>query len=255
MATERPLILISNDDGIEAKGIKELAKVASKYGEVVVAAPNKGYSGQSHSITVGTPLRVRKHDMGIEGVTGLMVWGSPVDCIKLGYHGLVSRKPSLVLSGINHGTNTSSSVHYSGTLAAAREGALLNVKGIGFSIDDENKDADFSHAIKVVDKVIEWALKESTPSNIFYSINIPSGSEIKGIKPVRLASGYWREDYHSAEDPDGDRYYWLIGTFVDTTKEANNTDEYWLKQGYATICPCKLDVTDYDELKNLADSL
>ncbi|MCQ2230108.1 MAG: 5'/3'-nucleotidase SurE [Bacteroidales bacterium] len=252
MTAERPLILISNDDGIEAKGIKVLAEVAAKYGDVVVAAPNKGYSGQSHSFTVGAPLRVRKYDMGIPGVDGLMVWGSPVDCIKLGYHGLVSRKPDLILSGINHGTNTSSSVHYSGTLAAAREAALLGVKGIGFSIDDESKDADFTHALPIVERVISWALGDNGPSNVFYSVNIPYGNNIRGIKTVRIANGYWREDYHSAEDPDGDKYYWLMGSFIDTTKDAQDTDVYWLQQGYATLCPCMLDATNYTEMERLS---
>lgn len=244
----RPLILISNDDGINAKGIRALAEVAALYGDVVVAAPNKGYSGQSHSITVGAPLRVHEVDMKIEGVRGLMVYGSPVDCIKLGYHGLVDREPDLILSGINHGTNTSSSVHYSGTLGAVREAALLGVKGVGFSLDDEDDDADFTEAKRVANVVIAWALKDAQ-QGIFYSVNIPTKeNQVKGIKPVRLAGGYWREDYHCAEDPSGDKYYWLMGTFVDTTANATDTDEYWLGKGYATICACKLDVSDYDEM-------
>lgn len=249
----RPMIMISNDDGIRAKGIKALAEVASKYGDVVVVAPDGSYSGQSHSMTVGAALRLSDYDMGIDGVEGMMVGGSPVDCIKLGYH-LVDRKPDLILSGINHGSNTSSSVHYSGTLGAVREAALLGVKGVGFSVSDYSEDADFSEAKRVADIVIAWALTDACKKGVFYGVNVPVVDKVKGIKPVRLAGGFWREDYHCAEDPWGEKYYWLVGTFVDTTKGATDTDEYWLSQGYATICPCKIDVTDYSELEQMTET-
>ena len=239
----RPLILISNDDGIQSAGIRVLAQIASGYGDVVVVAPNKGYSGQSHSITVGTSLCVTNYDMGISGVKSYMVSGSPVDCIKLGYHALVDRTPTLVLSGINHGNNISSSVHYSGTMGAVREGALLGVKGMGFSFDDNDASADLSHAIPIVDKLIAWLLSSNMPTDIFFSVNIPANIQPKGIRAVKMAMGHWREDYHMAEDPWNGKHYWLIGTYINDNPSDTETDEYWLRQGYATVCPIKLDVT------------
>lgn len=254
MTQSKPLILISNDDGIQAPGIHALASVAARYADVIVVAPDRGYSGQSHSFTVDAPLRVRDYDMKIDGVTAFMVGGSPVDCIKLGVHGLVPRRPQLILSGINHGSNTSSSVHYSGTLGACREAALLGIMGIGFSIDDEDVDADMTDACNVASKIIEWALSAPQKTGVFYGVNIPSGCKPLGIKPVRLAAGHWHEDYHMSRDPWNSRYYWLVGTFVDDAPGATDTDVYWLRKGYATICPCRLDVTDYDELNALAST-
>ncbi len=252
MTDSKPLILISNDDGIQSRGIRALAQIASEYGDVIVVAPDKGYSGQSHSITVGAQLRVRNYDMKLSGVKSYMVSGSPVDCIKLGYHALVGRKPTLVLSGINHGNNISSSVHYSGTMGAVREGALLGVKGMGFSFDDNDDTADLSHALPIVSKLIDWLLHTDIQSNIFYSVNIPANCKPQGIRAVRMAEGHWREDYHMAEDPWNGKHYWLVGTFINDNPSDTETDEYWLKQGYATICPVKLDVTAteiYQQLK------
>lgn len=252
MAQERPLILISNDDGIEARGIHALAQVAAHYGDVVVVAPNKGYSGQSHSITVGSDLQVTNYDMGIDNVKCYKVSGSPVDCIKLGYHALVDRKPTIVLSGINHGSNTSSSVHYSGTMGAVREGALLGIRGMGFSLADDDKEANLDNAMNVANRLISWLLQCNTPVSTFFSVNMPTCTP-QGIKTVRMAAGHWREDYHMAEDPWNGKHYWLIGTFINDEPSSTETDEYWLNKGYVTVCPIKLDVTSdevYEQLKN-----
>lgn len=245
----RPLVLITNDDGIFAKGISVLAHAAAKYADVVVAAPNKGYSGQSHSFSL-TPLRVEPYG-GIECATCHMISGSPVDCIKLSVHGLLPRKPDLVLSGINHGSNSSSSVHYSGTLGAAREAAMLGIKGIGLSMADSDEDADFGHAVGVADRIIAWALNSNLPTHAFYNVNIPKG-EVKGVKVCRLANGHWNEVCQlTATDGDA-RIYKLNGDFINTDLQSTDTDEYWLGQGYATITPCKIDVNDY-ELMNSID--
>lgn len=250
MDQQRPLIMISNDDGIQARGIAALARVASRVADVVVVAPDRGYSGQSHSITVCKPLAVLQYNIGIQGVKALMVSGSPVDCVKLGVHALVDRTPSLILSGINHGSNTSSSVHYSGTMAVVREAALLGIPSVGFSLCDEDEDADFTQAMIVADEIIQWILNSPTTNGIFYGVNVPTGM-VKGIKPVRLAGGYWHEEATVASDPWGKKYYWLNGDFIDTTPDATDTDQYWLMQGYATICPCKIEVTSFETLQLL----
>lgn len=254
MTTDKPLILISNDDGIQVRGIQALAKVAAKYGDVVVVAPDKGYSGQSHSITVGNSLKVTDYNIGIDGVKAYMVSGSPVDCIKLGYHALVSRKPAIVLSGINHGSNTSSSVHYSGTMGAVREGALLGIKGMGFSLANNDETADLTTSMQIADKLIAWLLAEKISADTYFSVNIPSVEKVQGIKIVRMSDGHWREDYHMAEDPWNGKHYWLVGTFINDEPNATDTDEYWLMKNYVTLCPLKLNVTAtdvYERIKNI----
>lgn len=241
MYPDRPLIMISNDDGIHSSGIRALAQVASKYGDVIVAAPDHEYSGQSHSITVGEALKVDAFDLGLPDVKGYAISGSPVDCIKLASHALTEgRTPSLVLSGINHGSNLSSSVHYSGTLGAAREGALLGIKAAGFSVDDYSPVADMSQAIAIADKVIPWLLQTDLPSGVFYGVNVPKGP-VKGLRHARIANGHWREDYHSAVDPWGTRYYWLVGSFIDDDN-APDRDTLLVSQGYATISAIRVDV-------------
>lgn len=245
--------MITNDDGIDARGIHVLTKIASEYADVVVCAPNKGYSGQSHSITVMAPLTVAERT--IDGAhKAYAVGGSPVDCIKLGYHALVDRKPVLVLSGINHGSNASASVHYSGTLGGAREAAMLGVRGLGFSLCDYSKDADFGAVEPIIKRVIEAALKMTDDEGTYYNVNIPCG-EVKGLKVCRVANGMWREDPTEFTDPYGQKYYWLEGTFCNVDNGPQDTDDYWLSQGYATISPCQLEVTNFDRMAQLEKEL
>lgn len=245
----RPLILITNDDGIQAKGIRTLVDVASKYGEVVVVAPNKSYSAKSHAMTICAPLESVPYN-SFSNATAYMVAGTPVDCVKLALNLLVQRRPDLILSGINHGTNASSSVHYSGTIGAAREAALLGIKGIGFSLDDFDDDADFSVAARVADNLIGYFLKSNLPTNDFYNVDVPVG-EIKGLKVCRAANSHWREDADHFLDPWGKDYYWLKGNFINDEPDATDTDLYWLQQGYATLTPCKLDFNDYELIEKM----
>lgn len=247
----RPLIMISNDDGIAAPGIATLAKVAMRYGDVCVVAPDRSYSGMSHAITTCKPLVVEESDV-IAGVRGYKVHGTPVDCIKLGIHTFVDRMPDMILSGINHGANTSSSVHYSGTMAVAREAALLGIPGIGFSLLHYEYDVeDWTPSEEIVDKVMSWALSHDLPKGVYYNVNIPYIPNVKGLKACRQTEGRWKEKPTKFVDPFGITYYWLEGEYVNDNPTDTTTDEYYLSEGYATICPCKLDVCDYDHLTQM----
>lgn len=243
--------MISNDDGIDAEGIRILAKVASKYGDVCVVAPDRSYSSMSHSITINKPLVVEECEF-MEGVKGYKVAGTPVDCIKLGMHAFVDRKPDIILSGVNHGANTSSSVHYSGTLAVAREAALMGIVGIGFSLCSflENID-DWGPTEAIIDRVLSWTTTTDLPSGVFYSVNVPYVGDVKGLKVCRLAEGRWTEKPSKYIDPFGKDYYWLEGEYVNDNPEDTSTDEYFISQGYATISPCKVDVCAYEMLSEM----
>ncbi len=241
-----PLIMITNDDGISAEGIKLLAHIAKRFGDVVVVAPDGANSGKSHSITVCQPLKVSETNH-IQGVQCFAVSGTPVDCVKIGVHTLLPRKPDLILSGINHGGNYSSSVHYSGTLGATREAAMLNILGIGFSYCDYGRNINLGESERIIEHVIETSLESSLSRSTFYSVNIPIGI-VKGLKECRIAAGHWNEASVSFEDPYAQKYYWLEGTYINDEDSATDTDMYWLSKGYATISPITLDTTDYSIL-------
>lgn len=242
----RPLILITNDDGISSHGIAELVQCAKSYGEVWVVAPDKSYSGQSHSFTVQLPLLVSEKN--IDGAeAAFAVGGSPVDCVKLAFFSLLPRTPDLVLSGINHGSNTSASVHYSGTLGAAREAAMLGVRAIGFSLADFSPHAEFGAVRQTISNVIDTILSSDIQKDVFYNVNFPMG-EVKGLRACRVASGFWQEKATSHVDPFGQKRFWIEGTFVNRDYLATDTDEYFLSQGYATISPCTLETTSFEHL-------
>lgn len=240
---ERPLILVTNDDGVSAAGIRALAEVAGRHADVVVVAPDGSYSGKSHSFTVMDELRVRQCP-GFGRAKCYAVVGTPVDCVKLGFYGLVPRKPDLLLSGINHGSNTSISVHYSGTVGAAREGALVGVPAIGLSLADSSESADFAEAVRVADTIIGKFFEGTLPQAQYYNVNIPRGS-VQGIRMARMAMGKWVEKPIHFTTPFGQELYWLDGHFKDDAPDAPDTDESLMRKGYATMTPLMLDVTDY----------
>ncbi len=249
------LILVSNDDGVDAKGLKTLVEVASRFGKVVVAAPAEAMSGMSHAITIKTPLRAKR----IQKSNSIEVYrcaGTPVDCIKLALNQLLDgRMPDLVLSGINHGSNSSSSVVYSGTMAVAMEGCINQIPSIGFSLLSYDPDADFTTAAGVVEKVIENVLSNGLPEGICLNVNIPSVDleNLKGIKVCRQAKGLWKEEFVKRVDPHQGEYYWLTGYYLNLEEESDDTDEYALARNYATVVPIKIDLTAYtamNELKN-----
>ncbi len=255
--SERPLILITNDDGIKAGGLAALVEVAKPFGDIVVVVPNESYSAMSHAITVKHPLYVKE----VKRKKGLILYkvnGTPADCIKLAINTLLDRKPDIILSGINHGSNSSVSIHYSGTMGAAREGAINNIPAIGFSLLSHSHDADFSYAKPYVKKVLSHTIATELPTGTFLNVNIPDGDNLKGVKICRQAKGKWVEELIEREDPRNRKYFWLTGYFKNFEPEATDTDEYALQEGYVSVVPCSIDTTDYqylNQLKNIQDEL
>lgn len=250
----RPLVLITNDDGIKAGGLKALVEMAMKYADVVVVAPNQSYSGMSHSITIKIPLYA-KMIREKEGFKLYKINGTPVDCIKLSVNTLLSRRPDFVLSGINHGSNASASIHYSGTMGAAREAALLGIPAIGFSLLDHSYEADFTAAAYFAEQIFLKALRMGMEPGSYWNVNIPTGNKLNGIKVCRQANGRWMEQFIEREDPRRRKYYWLTGYYQNLEPEATDTDEYWLANDYVAVVPCTLDATNHGELKSMDENM
>ncbi|WP_430932995.1 5'/3'-nucleotidase SurE [Saccharicrinis sp. 156] len=246
--TNKPLILVTNDDGIHAKGMACLVEAVSEFGKIVVVSANKSFSGMSHAITVKNPLYIK--DMGEkDGVSYYVTNGTPVDCVKLSLHTILHRHPDYIVSGINHGSNSSTSVHYSGTIGAAREGCMNGVPSIGFSLLSYQSDADFSESMKVVKSVFRSVLEEGLAKDTYLNVNIPDTDNVKGIKMCRQGKGKWVEEFLERTDPRGRNYYWLTGHFENLEPEATDTDEYYLENYFATVVPCAIDATDAASLK------
>jgi len=244
-------ILVTNDDSVHAKGIKELVVVASEFGNVLVVAPNKPQSGMGHAITITKPLRMESYN-GFDGVEAYSCSGTPVDCVKLAVFEILKRKPDLLLSGINHGENSSTNVLYSGTMSAAIEGAMEGIPSIGFSLADFNSDADFSAAKNVATELIPQIMNKGLPNNTALNVNVPKVSyrDLKGIKVCTQAHAYWEDKFDSRRDQFGRPYYWLTGQFSDRDQR-EDTDLHYLKMGYATIVPTHFDLTNYGALRDL----
>ncbi len=254
---QTPLILVTNDDGIQAKGLQELITVAREFGDVVAISSQEPMSGMSHAITIKVPLRA-KLVAEEPGFRSYLTNGTPVDGVKLVFNSLVDRKPDLLVSGINHGSNSSASILYSGTMAAAMEGAVNHIPSIGFSLLDFDPDADFSAAGKVAREVIPMVREKGIPDGICLNVNVPAlpYKELKGIRMCKQANGYWKEEFERRTDPYGREYYWLTGFFH--MREADNggegTDEWALKNGYASIVPIHTDLTAYGVLEEMKES-
>ncbi len=247
--TKKPYILITNDDGIHAKGLKELVEVMTFFGEVVVVSSETPMSGKSSSITVDYPIRASKV-APIHGAKTYRTNGTPVDNVKLSFNGLLDRKPDFVVSGINHGTNAAISVIYSGTMGAAFEGSLHNVPAIGFSLDDFSADADFSKAKIIVAKVFQTVLENGLPQYVSLNVNIPKGKP-KGIKICRQTNGKWVEEFDKRIDPHKREYYWMSGYFKNFEEEEPLTDIDAINNQYAAIVPVKVDMTCYNTLEEI----
>lgn len=253
MVKDERLILVSNDDGYNAKGIASLIKVVQTFGKVVVVAPENGESGKSHSITISTPLRLNM----LKNEDNLKIYscsGTPVDAIKLAFHSVLERKPDLVVSGINHGSNSSISIIYSGTMGAVIEACLHGIPAVGFSLLDHSVAPDFTASEHVARKIIENILTKGLPKDICLNINIPKLplEQLKGIKLCRQARGVWKEKFIKREDPHQNPYYWTTGTFDNFEPTATDTDEWALANGYASVVPIKIDFTAYEAYQNLS---
>jgi len=249
---DKPLILVTNDDGIFAPGIKALVEVVKKIGTPIVVAPDKPQSGQGHAITITSPLRLKKVEQ-FEGVESYACSGTPVDCVKLAKNILLKDQTiDLCVSGVNHGSNAALNILYSGTMSAAMEASIEGINSIGFSLLDFSFEADFSAAMHYGEILISRLLKEKK-EGILLNVNIPKlpVSDIKGMKICTQGEGRWVEDYKESTDPRGGVYYWLDGNF-EKGQYDDNTDLDALKSGYISIVPSQHDLTDYKNIKNLS---
>ncbi|MFZ1688841.1 MAG: 5'/3'-nucleotidase SurE [Flavobacteriales bacterium] len=248
---DKPLILVTNDDGITATGIRTLAEEMKAFGRVLVVAPDKPQSAMGHAITIHHYLRLQKVDL-FEGVEAYACSGTPVDCVKLAIYEVIKGKPALLVSGINHGSNISINVLYSGTMSAAVEGALEAIPSIGFSLMDHSIDADFGRVRPIVRSVTANALKHGIPKGACLNVNIPkdSGTPLKGVRVCRQAWGNWEDDFEARRDPMGKDYYWLKGRFKDLD-HGEDTDVWATHNGYASVVPVQFDMTAHHAIAEL----
>ena len=252
---KKPLILVTNDDGINAPGIRCLIDVMSEIGEVIVVAPDSPQSGMGHAITVGDKLRLVKSDL-FGDIQSFKCSGTPADCVKIAKHYILkNRKINLITSGINHGSNSSISVLYSGTMSAAIEGAIENTPSIGFSLCDYDPNAYLKHTKPYIKKIVKNALVNGIPESIALNVNIPSISneDIKGFKVCKQANAIWEETFDKRFDPYGREYYWMVGNFVNHDK-GNDNDEWAIKNNYISIVPCKFDLSSKKGVDYLNDN-
>ena len=253
---KRPLILVVNDDGITAPGIKALVEVATTLGEVLVVAPNSPQSGMGHAITIHDPLRLHKTKTFGEHIESYECSGTPVDCVKLAHH-VVTRRDGrtidLCISGINHGSNASLNIIYSGTMSAAMEASLEGIPAIGFSLLHFSWDADFEPSKYFVRQICEFMLENPMEKTKLLNVNIPKLplSEIKGIKVCRQAKGRWVEAFVEGKDPSGKPYYWMSGKY-DLQDSGEDHDIWALENGYVSVVPSNHDLTHYEGIEEMA---
>lgn len=246
MATERPLILISNDDSVSAPGLHFLIDCVKDMGDVVAVAPAEPHSGMSSAITVNAPLRIRLAEV-YNGVEIHAVTGTPVDCVKLGLHlNLGGRRPALMLSGVNHGSNSGNSVIYSGTMGAAMEASMAGIPAVGYSLLHHSLEADFSQTAPFIDHITRAVMRGGLPDGVCLNVNFPAKCAIEGFRTVKAARGYWTEEYERYTDPHGVPFYWLTGRFHNLEPDNPDTDEYWLARHWASVVPVRCDQTAAD---------
>lgn len=250
---KRPLILVTNDDGISAPGIRNLIRIMNDFGEVVVVAPDGPQSGMGHAITIDATIRCNKViiDKGVQ--IEYACSGTPVDCVKLAVNKLLPRTPDLCVSGINHGSNSSINVIYSGTMSAAVEGALEGIPSVGFSLLDFAHNADFSEAEHYIRIITKQLLKQNLPAGVCLNVNIPKRiktKELNGLKVCRQANANWEEEFEERIDPKGRTYYWLTGKFVNYDK-GTDTDEWALANHFVSVVPVQFDVTAHHAISTV----
>ena len=244
------LILVTNDDGVNAKGINELAKCLQDLGEVIVFAPDGPRSGMSGAISSTRPITFSL----IKKETNLTVYactGTPVDCVKLAMNEVLKRQPDLLISGINHGGNNAVCVHYSGTIGAAIEGCIFQIPSIGVSLLNHAPDADFSEACRLTRLVAGKVLKEGLPHGSYLNLNIPYVFPVRGLAVCRQADGRWTNEFYTKEGADGKPEYWLTGSFFNRNPDCPENDTTKLSEGYASLVPCTIDVTNFNLIETL----
>jgi 5'-nucleotidase len=250
--SRRPLILISNDDGIESPGLKALVNSVKDLGDITVVAPDSPQSGMGHAITVSEPLRLEEvQDFG-PSILAYRSNGTPADCVKLAVSIILHQKPDIVISGVNHGSNSSINAIYSGTVSAAMEGVIEGVPAAAFSLLDYAIDAAMEPTQPYTRRITQQLLENNLPKGVLLNVNIPASSEtpLAGVKVCRQAHAKWQENFDEREDPTGRKYYWLVGNFVNYD-EGEDTDEYALHHNYVAVTPIQYDLTAYQTLSQL----
>lgn len=250
MAKKKPSILVVNDDGITAKGIKVLIEEMQQLGDVTVVAPEGPQSGTGHAITIAKPLRIDRVHI-YSDVVMYKCSGTPVDCVKLAVNNVFKgRKPDICVSGINHGLNHSINVLYSGTMSAAVEGAIEGIPSIGFSFDDFDADADFSTCRSYIRRIAQQVLDHGLPKGTLLNVNFPNEPQLKGVKICRQADAKWAEEFDERTDPYNRNYYWLTGVF-NLRDRGEDTDVWALQNGYVSIVPVQFDMTAHHAIPEL----
>ena len=247
MEIKRPLLLISNDDGYQAKGIRELVKMLSDYGDILVCAPDSVRSGYACAFSCTTPLTLTLQ----EKRPGVEVWscnGTPVDCVKMALAELCPRRPDMVIGGINHGDNGSVNTHYSGTMGVVLEGCMKYIPSVAFSLCDHRNDADFEPLRPLIRQVTGRVLSDGLPQGVCLNVNFPLVETFKGVRVCRMAKGTWGNEVTKCHHPRGYDYWWMVGTYTNDEPEAEDTDNWALNHGYVAITPTQIDVTAYSAL-------
>lgn len=249
---KKPLILVTNDDGITAPGMRALIEVMQELGEVIVVAPDKPQSAMGHAITINNTLFLNKISAADAAVVEYSCSGTPVDCVKMAVSEILHRKPDLCVSGINHGSNSSINVIYSGTMSAAVEAGIEGIPAIGFSLQDFDWNANFEPTKKFVKTIAAQVLSKGLPDGVLLNVNFPKLPEdqIKGIKVCRQAKASWKESFDKRQTPHGRDYYWLTGKFVNEDK-GEDTDEWALENGFISLVPVQFDLTAHHAMQQL----
>ena len=251
MKNNKPLILVSNDDGVTAKGINELIRMLRPLGEVVVMAPDAPRSGAACSLTVVSPVHYALCNKE-EGLTVYACSGTPVDCVKLAMHDVLSRRHGVIVGGINHGDNSAVNVHYSGTMGVVLEGCMKGVPSIGFSLCNHDPDADFSPLVKYVQGITAQVLEHGLPEGVCLNVNFPSAPSFRGVKVCRQTRGGWQHEWAPCLHPRKSNYYWLTGSFH-PVEMGEDSDAWALEHDYVAITPVQIDVTAYGMISQMTN--
>ena len=249
MEIKRPLLLISNDDGYQAKGIRQLVEMISEYGDIIVCAPDSARSGFSCAFSATTPLRLTLQ----EKYQGVEIWscnGTPVDCVKMALAELCPRTPDMVIGGINHGDNASVNAHYSGTMGVTLEGCMKYIPSVAFSLCDYRADADFAPLCPYIREITRRILTEGLPKGVCLNVNFPLTDDgvYQGVRVCRMASGTWYNEVTKVHHPRGYDYWWMVGHYRNDEPEAEDTDNWALSHGYVAITPTQIDITAYQAI-------
>lgn len=248
----KPLILVTNDDSIDARGLHKLIECARRHGQVYAVAPLRPQSGQSSSLTVDMPLHINERESGHEDVRLFTVDGTPVDCVKLAMHTILPRRADMVLAGINHGSNAANNITYSGTMGAVVEGCMEGIPSVGFSLCHHSLKADFDLSLEFVDRIIGQVMVNGMPDYVALNVNIPALVRPLGVRTCRAARGRWTDQFKRYLDPMGRPFYLLTGNFVNLEPDATDTDEYWLAKNYISLVPVTPDQTAYPQIAEMS---